>query len=869
MSHIVPRIYSWILLLLCFPGLASAAEINGHVVDASRQGQVVVSVTGDLLPLPGDRAEIYVEIAGIGRASVAEGIVAISDENSVTVRISQATGQVKTGHKVRVQSARPLQMAGHTVPVLIGRTVADAKQTILAAGFKAVIQIGIAAPTGVKHHTVYDQDPRVGSKLGAGQKITITIYAGTVPSPGNPAGTSEMRQSDARQKVDEEQLIVDRWICTHSYLLGEMTPGNSGRQLVITDGKLFFAGTETGAVSYNLNCDLRPGHLDYEIEPADLLNAKRVEPTGSVTGAHRTLYQLEGDVLTLAENSDAAQRPASITTADIRHVYRRMQRRDGWNALENLSPNVTPSIGAKIARVDSAYGRRAGISRTEGVFIVGVFPDSAAADAGFEPHDVIVEINGQAVRSPHEFAARIKCFSVDEIVLFTVDRKGESLVLYATLQPGYDIASVIAATQNEADKGQAWAQSDLGRFYRYGYGVEADVAQAVKWLQKSADQKNPEAQAELGRLYQDGTGVKQDLQAAINWYRQAADQGFADAQASLGNLYYLGQGVEQDRNRAARLFADAASRSNRRGQHNLASCYRYGDGVEVDKVRARLLYLLAASQGQLESIVNLGKLYEFAEGVVGNDREAARLYQIASNAGLASAHVPLAIMYQSGRGVSQDYDKARELFLSAAEQGLADGQVGVGALYEAGEGVERDYSQAMQWYQKAADQKDRQGYFRIGMMIYNGKGVRQDYGKAVGWFRAAAGKGYADAEAALGMAYEEGKGAVQDYQAAIRHYNTARESGSGWAAYRLAMMHWAGRGADQVIPTALLQEAVRLGHTGSHRAYALALEEDGRRGVSPYDATTRRRLIIDHLRKALNSGDSQAAKELRRFGVQQ
>ncbi len=53
----------------------------------------------------------------------------------------------------------------------------------------------------------------------------------------------------------------------------------------------------------------------------------------------------------------------------------------------------------------------------------------------------------------------------------------------------------------KAEKGDAYAQFELGKLYQEGDGVPQDDAQAEKWLTKSAEQNDVDAQFYLGLVY--------------------------------------------------------------------------------------------------------------------------------------------------------------------------------------------------------------------------------------------------------------------------------------------------------------------------------------------------------------------------------
>ena len=51
-----------------------------------------------------------------------------------------------------------------------------------------------------------------------------------------------------------------------------------------------------------------------------------------------------------------------------------------------------------------------------------------------------------------------------------------------------------------ADRGEAWAQFNLGLAYDKGDGVEKDLREAVRWYRKAAEQGDKEAQRALQKL---------------------------------------------------------------------------------------------------------------------------------------------------------------------------------------------------------------------------------------------------------------------------------------------------------------------------------------------------------------------------------
>jgi len=101
-------------------------------------------------------------------------------------------------------------------------------------------------------------------------------------------------------------------------------------------------------------------------------------------------------------------------------------------------------------------------------------------------------------------------------------------------------------TKAKAEKGDKFAQYELGQMCRLGEGVPEDDKEAAKWYRKAAEQGVAAAQHLLGLLCDAGQGVPEDDKEAVKWLRKAAEQGVARAQFNLGRMYYKGQGVLVD-----------------------------------------------------------------------------------------------------------------------------------------------------------------------------------------------------------------------------------------------------------------------------------------------------------------------------------
>jgi TPR repeat protein len=168
-----------------------------------------------------------------------------------------------------------------------------------------------------------------------------------------------------------------------------------------------------------------------------------------------------------------------------------------------------------------------------------------------------------------------------------------------------------------ADKGCAYAQSNLGVMYQTGRGgLPKDDREAVRLYKLAADQLNTHAQLNLGLMYLHGRGgLTQDDRAAARLFRLAADRRNAGAQLQLGLMYLVGRGGLPCHNgEAVRLISLAA-----------------GEG---DAAAKQELFRLAADRRNARAQLKLGLMYLDSRGGLPRDnKEAARLIKLAADQG--------------------------------------------------------------------------------------------------------------------------------------------------------------------------------------------------------------------------------------------
>ena len=148
-----------------------------------------------------------------------------------------------------------------------------------------------------------------------------------------------------------------------------------------------------------------------------------------------------------------------------------------------------------------------------------------------------------------------------------------------------DYAAQLKIVTPLAKKGEAWAQTMIGKNYGDGNGVKQNYMEALKWFRLAAAQGDAAAQFILGPMYGNGQGVPQDYQEAMKWFPLAAAQGDLDAQFNMGVMYAKGLGVKPDLVKAHMWF-------------NLAASKGVSDGIKSREIVAQQLTSegLAAAQ---------------------------------------------------------------------------------------------------------------------------------------------------------------------------------------------------------------------------------------------------------------------------------
>jgi serine protease Do len=89
-------------------------------------------------------------------------------------------------------------------------------------------------------------------------------------------------------------------------------------------------------------------------------------------------------------------------------------------------------FGLRVSNVTPDIAKQLGLTKTEGVVIVGVEPNSVAQSAGLKAGDIILEVNRQKVFNENDYRSVMEKTQPDQGILFLIDREGSTFFVTLT-----------------------------------------------------------------------------------------------------------------------------------------------------------------------------------------------------------------------------------------------------------------------------------------------------------------------------------------------------------------------------------------------------------------------------------------------------
>lgn len=256
--------------------------------------------------------------------------------------------------------------------------------------------------------------------------------------------------------------------------------------------------------------------------------------------------------------------------------------------------------------------------------------------------------------------------------------KAEAQFLYAWAlsmgsAPGrHNTAVAFDNAKRSAGQGFELAYRLVGLGFAEGWNGCSNAVEAAAWYGKffswakpAAEKGNAWAQLQLGQCYENGSGIEKDRKEAVKWYRKAAEQGCAIAQAKLSECYGLGKGVEKDEGEMQKWERKAAEQGDIVSQVNLGIAYGNGYYGERDPEEAVKWYRKAAEQGFDHAVCLLGLCYRRGIGVATNHAEAVKWYRKAAKD--RGAQYRLWLYYVNGDDVKKNLTEAVNWYCKLAK----------------------------------------------------------------------------------------------------------------------------------------------------------------------------------------------------------
>jgi TPR repeat protein len=299
-----------------------------------------------------------------------------------------------------------------------------------------------------------------------------------------------------------------------------------------------------------------------------------------------------------------------------------------------------------------------------GVLVGEVITLGPAARAGLRPRDVIVALDGTAVKNPCDLFKRLAGKKAGQSVAFSMQRRNATFDAAVVLDEPVPLYTLACDTGDAAGcMLLAWENKRTGN--------------AVDLFKKACDLGLPDGCAAAGKAYFDGEGISQDTRQSLALFERGCLQGSASACVAEAFQYAVGRGVPQDDVRATERYLKACDGGDPSGCYNLGLMAETGRGTDQDFTRAVTAYTEGCDGGSYLACTNLGFLVENGRGTPADEAKAAGYYRRACDGDGcgdrdAKGCLNLGICALHGRGIPEDPARAVQLFHQACDGGEAD-----------------------------------------------------------------------------------------------------------------------------------------------------------------------------------------------------
>lgn len=419
--------------------------------------------------------------------------------------------------------------------------------------------------------------------------------------------------------------------------------------------------------------------------------------------------------------------------------------------------------------------------------------------------------------------------------------------------PSYTLIAGYVLT-SDANRGDPFAQHELGIRYLMGSGFPKDTVKAIYWIRKAVDQNLPAARFNYGILLYNGIGVPWSPFDAYMNFKSASDAGLAESQFALGLLYTDNLTVTRDYGKAYKLFRQAADSKYEPAKTALKQMLKSGfippndstfvpiskkkdetaqvlnpnwdldyydfEKEDKDTSTAFIKQILGSKKSEFKKYLGIES---FDSTKV--DTSSAALLDFAANNGSPEALLLVARSYEKGISFKKDIAKAAAYYLRAnrlgsfkagealyklvqtesfvntlknkVNQGDADAMYAWAAITALGYSNEIATQQALDFLKKAVDKKHIPSMIELGLLYMNGTLVEKNKDKAFSYWQMAKELGSTEAEIRITFADILDHVSGKDLSGEIKTLQTLSAEGSVFAQTALAYCYEKGIGVEE------------------------------------------------------------------------
>jgi len=360
----------------------------------------------------------------------------------------------------------------------------------------------------------------------------------------------------------------------------------------------------------------------------------------------------------------------------------------------------------------------------------------------------------------------------------------------------------------EANKGDPFAQHELGIRYLLGQGFPPDTVKAIYWIRKAVDQNLPSAKHNYGILLYNGIGVPWNPFEAYLNFKSAAKAGLPEAQFAYALMLMDNLVVNRNYTEAYKLFQSSAKAGFQPAKEALEQFKKSGFIPPADTTESNVTTVKVEDASLINSDWNL----EFLD--LENQNKKEDNYELNLLTKKSSKELKKYFGIDENENINLPDTSGKGILLFAAENGSPEAILIEGLAYEKGILFEKNLTKAASKYLHAY----RLGSYKAGEIFY--KMIRDENfinvlkerankndadamyviagATALGFvnlitnqqalelLKNAAAKNHVPSIIELGLCYSSGSLVKKDLQKAIEYWTIAKNSGSKEALVRIA-----------------------------------------------------------------------------------